>query len=97
MPAPTLSQTYSLADGTTVTVGVNVDVNDATKSAVGTNDVVFYYDGIERVVRNPQLVAGSYIGGRYNPLIEGLEVSRDGFATNQFKRYQLNKIVVYPV
>jgi hypothetical protein len=56
--------------------------------------VTFYYDGLLREVVNPVIVRGAYVVGRgYNNLLAGVEKTRYGVPTGQFKKYDLTKIV----
>lgn len=58
------------------------------------NEVHFTYDGIERVVVNPQITKGaySYLRNDYNTLLSGVETYRDGEESGEYKHFNLRKI-----
>src|SRR6266496_1856525 len=56
--------------------------------------ITFRYDGIERVVANPTITVGGWNPSRcnFNSLLTGVEVTRGGKSSNQFKNYLLDRV-----
>lgn len=95
-----VTETEVKPDGTTIyrTIHEEVVVNQNFAASVPIErdeayTITFVYDGLERVVQDPQITRGAYNYRKgYNALLGGVELSRDGVPTGAYKNYSLDLI-----